>query len=143
MPRRSSGRRTWAYAGGSGCIWTSRTWTGPRLPIWSAMRTARSPRSGSWRSWTPGPPIRSAADLEDVAERADRVDQARLPVGLERLSDVADGDVDDVGLAQVLVAPDLLQQLTPAEHAARVAHQIRQQLEPFMAQLQPPFAAPG
>ena len=84
---------------------------------------------------------------------AGEADLAR-PVGDEAVADIADGadeglvlaaelgpqpshvDVDGPGPAEVVVAPDLLEQLRAAEHPARVLREELQQLELLVGEVE-------
>ena len=54
-----------------------------------------------------------------------------------------DVDVDGAGAAEVVVAPDLLEQLGAAEHAARVLGEELEQLELLVGQVEQPAPDPG
>ena len=81
-----------------------------------------------------------AGGLQDVAGTADGVDH-RLPAGVDLLAQVADVELDDVGLAAEVVVPDPVEDLRLAQHPARVAHEEPQQLELGRGQLDPVAAA--
>src|SRR6185503_4939754 len=67
---------------------------------------------------------------EHVADAADRVDELRRRrVVLQRRAQPVDVDVDRPGLAGVVVAPDVLQQLVAGERLARVPEEEREKLE--------------
>ena len=79
-----------------------------------------------------GPATRrvTAGNGEAVAHAPDRLDQARrCGVGLDLRPQPLDGDIDEARVAQVVVAPDPLEQLLTAEHLAPVAGERQQQLE--------------
>jgi len=57
-------------------------------------------------------------------------------LGAELGAQPADVDVDGAGAAEVVVAPDLLQQLRPREHPARVLSQVLQQLELLVGEVE-------
>src|SRR6188508_3786562 len=64
-----------------------------------------------------------------VARAADRMEEARLSTGFELPSQVGDEDLDRVGDRERVVAPDLVEQLLPRDHEPLVAHQVLEQLE--------------
>src|SRR5215203_690160 len=66
--------------------------------------------------------------VELVTDVADGADQ-RLVLGAELGPQPADVDVDRARATEVVVAPDLLQQLRAGEHPAGVLRQVLQQLE--------------
>src|SRR5919206_716397 len=66
---------------------------------------------------------------EDVARAADRMEEARLSTGFELPSQVGDEDLDRVGDRERVVAPDLVEQLLAGDHEPLVAHQVLEQLE--------------
>src|SRR5947207_691627 len=67
-------------------------------------------------------------DPQDVADAADRVDQPGLAPD-QLAPQVADVGLDDVAIAAEAVVPDVVEDLGPAQHPARVDHQVAQQLE--------------
>src|SRR6476619_1400638 len=69
-----------------------------------------------------------AGGLGDVPGATHGVDH-RLPAGVDLLAEVGDVELDDVGLPTEVVVPDTIEDLRLAEDAARVAHQVPQQLE--------------
>src|SRR6476660_6251474 len=91
------------------------TW--PRQPRRARRLRALSPRRGAEYA------ARAAKALllrfEHVARLPDRPDQ-RWPERVEFLAQVAHVRLDDVGVAGEFVVPDVLQDLTLREHAARV-----------------------
>ena len=102
----------------------------------AAVRPARRRRPA--RGW----PARAAArgrvgDLlvELVADVADGADQ-RLVLGAELGPQPAHVDVDRAGAAEVVVAPDLLQQLRAGEDPARVLGQVLEQLELLVGEVE-------
>jgi hypothetical protein len=66
--------------------------------------------------------------LEHVPDAADGVDQ-RLAVRVDLLAQIADVQLDDVGLAAEVIVPDPVQDLGLGQHPARIAHQESQQLK--------------
>ena len=74
---------------------------------------------------------------EPVADVAHGADQ-RLVLGAELGPQPPHVDVDRPGAPEVVVAPDLLQQLGPGEDPARVLGQVLQQLELLVGQVQRP-----
>ena len=79
---------------------------------------------------------------ETVPDVADGADQ-RLVLGAELGPQPADMHVDRPGAAEVVVAPDLLEQLRPGEDPARVLGEELQQLEFLEGQVQRAAAQPG
>ena len=116
-------------------------------------RPAPTTRSTSWRRQgargrVPGPgrppatPSRTSVDSgHGHARRAQHVPGAahgvdhRRPVGVDLLAQVGDVQLDHVGLAAEVVVPDPVQDLGLAQHPARVAHQVAEQLELGRGQL--------
>ncbi len=74
---------------------------------------------------------------ELVADVADGADQ-RLVLDAELGAQPADVDVDGAGAAEVVVAPDLLQQLVPGEDPARVLGEELEQLELLVGEVERP-----
>ena len=78
---------------------------------------------------------RGAVGDEAVADVADRADQ-RLVLAAELGAQPAHVDVDGAGAAEVVVAPDLLEQLRAGEDAARVLGQELHQLELLVGEVE-------
>src|SRR6185436_13851932 len=72
---------------------------------------------------------------EDVARAADRMEESRLATGFELPSQVGDEDLDRVGDRERVVAPHLVEQLLTRDHQALVAHQVLEQLELALGEL--------
>ena len=66
---------------------------------------------------------------------------ARLAAGLELAPQVGDEDVDGVRRRERVVAPDLLEQALARDDEALVAHQVLEQLELALGQLDRALAA--
>ena len=66
-----------------------------------------------------------------------------LVLGAELGAEAADVDVDGAGAAEVVVAPDLLEQLLAAEDAARVLGEVLQELELLVGQVEGAAADAG
>ena len=67
---------------------------------------------------------------KNVADAAHRLDQARVRgVFLQFLAEPADMDIHGACVADVIVTPDVMQQLVAGENCPTVAHEIREQLE--------------
>src|SRR5215210_1173851 len=66
---------------------------------------------------------------EDVARAADRMEEPGFATGFELSAEVRDEDLDRVGDGEGVVAPDLVEQPLPRDHEALVAHQVLEQLE--------------
>src|SRR3954468_9769425 len=78
---------------------------------------------------------------EYVARAADRMEESRLATGFELPSQVGDENLDRVGDRERVVAPDLVEQLLARDHEPLVAHQILEQLELALREVDRPFAA--
>src|SRR3954464_6218188 len=78
---------------------------------------------------------------EYVARAADRMEEARLSTGFELPSQVGDEDLDRVRDRERVIAPDLVEQLLPRDHEPFVAHQVLEQLELALRQLDRAVAA--
>src|SRR3954463_9207934 len=78
---------------------------------------------------------------EDVARAADRMEEPRLATGFPLPSQVGDEDLDRVGDRERVVAPHLVEQLLARDDQALVAHEVLEQLELALGQLDPPLAA--
>src|SRR5215212_2151644 len=85
--------------------------------------------------------IGSRLYAEDVPRAADRMEEARLSIGFELPSQIGDEDLDRVGDRERVVAPDLVEQLLAGDHQPLVAHQVLQQLELALGQLDRALAA--
>src|ERR671935_92142 len=79
--------------------------------------------------------IGSRLYAEYVPRAADRMEEARLSTGFELPSQVGDEDLDRVGDRERVVAPDLVEQLLARDHQALVAHQVLEQLELALGEL--------
>src|SRR3954470_5423028 len=66
---------------------------------------------------------------EYVARAADRVEETGLATGFKLPSEVRDKDFDRVGDRERVIAPHLVEQLLARDHEALVAHQVLEQLE--------------
>src|SRR6185436_6061743 len=77
--------------------------------------------------------IRSST--QDVPRAADGVQQARLAAGFELAAQVGDEDLDRVGGREGVVAPDLFEQALARHHDALVAHEVLEQLELALGQV--------
>src|SRR6478736_236875 len=66
---------------------------------------------------------------EYVPCAADRVEEARLTAGFQLSSQVGHEDLDRVGDREGVIAPDLVEQLLAADDQPFVAHQVLEQLE--------------
>src|SRR5437764_10759353 len=78
---------------------------------------------------------------EDVARAADRMEEPRLATGFEFPSQVRDEDLDRVGDRERVVAPHLVEQLLARDHEPLVAHQVLEQLELALRELDPALAS--
>src|SRR5919206_1010560 len=78
---------------------------------------------------------------EYVARAADRMEESRLPTSFELPSQVGDEDLDRVRDRERVIAPDLVEQLLPRDHQPLVAHEVLEQLELALGQVDPAVAA--
>src|SRR3954452_6979249 len=65
----------------------------------------------------------------DVARAADRMEESRLATGFKLPSEIRDEDLDRVRDRERVIAPHLIEQLLAGDHQALVAHQVLEQLE--------------
>src|SRR3954468_10426084 len=149
---RSSWRRSNCTRPVDGSYWTIRL-----RDRRSAETSVWWPKSSRMRRWVSSPTATakvqriakvSAADVrarrqrmerrsstEDVARAADRVQQARLAARLELAAQVGDEDLDRVRLRERVVAPDLVEEALARDDDALVAHQVLEQLELALGEL--------
>src|SRR4051794_25413599 len=85
--------------------------------------------------------IGSALYAEDVARAADRMEEPRLATGFELPSQVGDEDLDRVRDRERVVAPHLVEQLLARDDQALVAHEVLEQLELALRELDAAVAA--
>src|SRR3954469_25777527 len=78
---------------------------------------------------------------EYVARAADRMEEARLATGFELPSPGGDEPPDRVGNRERVVAPALVQQLLARDHEPLVAHQVLEQLELALREVDRPLRA--
>src|SRR3954452_21815798 len=78
---------------------------------------------------------------EYVACAADRMGESRFPTGFELPSQIRDEHLDRVGDRERVVAPDLVEQLLARDHEPLVAHEVLQQLELALRELDRPVTA--
>src|SRR4051812_6128809 len=78
---------------------------------------------------------------EYVARAADRMEEPRLATGFELPSQVGDEDLDRVRDREGVVTPHLVEQLLAGDHEALVAHQVLEQLELALGELDPAVTA--
>src|SRR5919202_5368028 len=83
--------------------------------------------------------IRSST--EDVPRAADRVQQPRLATGLELAAQVRHEHLDRVRRRERVVAPDLLEEALARDDDALVAHEVLEQLELALGELDRAVAA--
>ena len=76
-----------------------------------------------------------------VPDPAHRLDQPRLAALLGLAAQVADVDLERVRARAEVVPPDRLEELGAAEHEARVAHQVLEQRELGLGELDRPLAS--
>src|SRR6478752_6867901 len=79
--------------------------------------------------------IGSRSSTQDVPRAADRVQQPRLAAGLELAAQVGYEHLDGVRRREGVIAPDLLEQALARHDDALVAHQVLEQLELTLGQL--------
>jgi hypothetical protein len=72
---------------------------------------------------------------KDVAGSPDRVQQSRLGFGLELAAQIGDENLDRVRRGEGVIAPHLVEQALARDHDALVAHQILEQLELTLGEL--------
>src|SRR6202035_3284622 len=78
---------------------------------------------------------------KDVAGSPDRVQQARLPLGLQLAAKGGDEHLDRVRGGEGVIAPHLVQQALARDDDALVAHQVLEQLELTLGEIDRPLAA--
>src|SRR5918997_1020304 len=79
---------------------------------------------------------------ENVARAADRMEEARLATGFQLPSQVGDEDLDGVRGRERVVAPDLLEEPLARHHDALVAHEVLEELELALGELDLAVGAP-
>src|SRR6266542_3819792 len=79
--------------------------------------------------------------LDGVAHAAHGADQRTRKTTVDLVAKVVDVDLDNVRGGLTVVAPDVLGDLVLTEDAARIAHEIGQQIEFLGGQLDAQFAA--
>src|SRR5947209_906967 len=72
---------------------------------------------------------------EYVARAADRMEESRFPTGFELPSQIRDEHLDRVGDRERVVAPHLVEQLLARDDQPLVAHQVLEQLELALREL--------
>src|SRR5258705_2691992 len=85
--------------------------------------------------------IEIRSSTEHVSRAADGVQEPRLATGLELAAEVGDEHLDGVRRGERVVAPDLFEQPLARHHDALVAHQVLEQLELAVGQLDDAVAA--
>src|SRR5579875_1037912 len=78
---------------------------------------------------------------EDVARPAYRLDESGLAALLELVPEVADIDLEHVGIAPKIVSPDLLEDHIPREHLAGMPHKEGEEFVLLGCQLDDPIPA--
>jgi hypothetical protein len=78
---------------------------------------------------------------KNVARAADRMEEPRLAIRFQLTSQVGHEHLDRVRHRKGVVAPDLIEQPLARDHDPLVPHQVLEQLELALRQLQPPLAA--
>src|SRR3954454_17653674 len=78
---------------------------------------------------------------EYVACAADRMEEPRLATGFELSSEVGHEHLDGVRDRERVVAPDLVQELLARDHEPLVAHQVLEQLELALREVDRPLPA--
>src|ERR1700754_1037856 len=72
---------------------------------------------------------------EYVARAADRMEESRLPTGFPLSPEIGNEDFNRVRDRERVVAPALVEQLLARDHEPLVAHQVLEQLELALGQL--------
>src|ERR671915_2562613 len=85
--------------------------------------------------------IGSRLYAEDVPRAADRMEEPRLATGFQLPSQVGHEDLDRVGDRERVIAPDLVEQLLPRDDEALVAHEVLEQLELALREVDPALPA--
>src|ERR1044072_6398613 len=78
---------------------------------------------------------------EYVARAADRMEESRLATGFKLPSEIRDEDLDGVRDRERVIAPHLVEQLLAGDHQALVAHQVLEQLELALREVDLPALA--
>src|SRR5215213_2967909 len=78
---------------------------------------------------------------EDVARAADCMEEPGFATGFELSAEVRDEDLDRVRDGEGVVAPDLVEQPLPGDHEPLVAHQVLEQLELALGEVDRALAA--
>src|SRR4051812_12353388 len=134
-----------------------------REPSWSAVAEVWRWKSSRMRRWVSSPtptakphriakvsPAERIATFhrigirlrtQHVSRAADGVQQPRLAAGLELAAQVGDEDLDRVRRREGVIAPDLVEQALARDHDALVAHEVLQQLELTLRELDRAVAA--
>src|SRR3954451_6035093 len=77
---------------------------------------------------------------EYVARAADRMEESRLATGFELSSQVGHEHLDGVRDRERVIPPNLVEQLLTADHQPLVAHQVLEQLELALREVDLPLA---
>src|SRR5215210_2275503 len=85
--------------------------------------------------------IGSRLYAEDVARAADRMEESGFATGLELSAEVRHEDLDRVRDGEGVVAPDLVEQPLAGDDEALVAHQVLEQLELALGEVDRALAA--
>src|ERR1700733_4836018 len=72
---------------------------------------------------------------EYVARAADRMEESRLPTGFQLSPEIRNEDFNRVGDRERVIAPHLVEQLLARDHQPLVAHEVLQQLELALREL--------
>src|SRR3954466_15397390 len=78
---------------------------------------------------------------EDVARAADRMEEPGFATGFELSAEVRDEDLDRVRDGEGVVAPDLVEQPLGGDHEPFVAHEVLEQLELALGEVDRALAA--
>src|SRR3954471_20931999 len=79
---------------------------------------------------------------EYVARAADRMEESRLATGFKLPSEIRDEDLDRVRDRERVIAPHFVEQLLARDHQPLVAHQVLEQLELALRELDLAIASP-
>src|SRR4051794_33062163 len=125
------------------CTWRSKSST--MRPVVSTPTITAKPHRMTSVSTAEPPASRQRIGTrlyaEDVARAADRMEEAGLATGFQLPSQVGDEDLDRVRDRERVVPPDLVEQLLARDHQPLVAHEVLEQLELPLRQVDPAVAA--
>src|SRR5438477_9721439 len=126
-PRSSAAERTWVLKSARIRRVVAMPTTAAKPIRITSVRTAEPPASRQR--------IGRRLYAEDVARAADRMEEPRLAIGFQLPSQVGNEHLDRVGDRERVVAPHLVEQPLARDHDALVAHEVLQQLELALSQV--------